>query len=327
VRRTRSRPSSATSARPLDFTILCERYRDAPGGLGFDPRKSPERIARALRVSPATVRRRLGEWRKSGFFLGYEVLPHPELLGGQLMGRLLEFGDAISQQKAVQFLELIDGVVQIVPSRNYLLVAYFVDSERQTQRRLLQFREIDGVRSIGPEMPFPFAPCRRRMSRADWRLVQALRNQPEASLAVLAHAVGQSPRTTSRRWDALLTAGAIVYDPILDFSRFPLNLAVLVVFLDSSQSAESVTSGIRSLLPQSERTQGPALLGPDRQDQTVQFLLCAATAAELDRDSGRVAHLPGVKEVLLWYEQTGIPVKDWLDGRIEAQLTRDRLGN
>ena len=325
--RTNSRPSSAASPRHLDFAILCERYRDAPGGLGFDPRKSPERIARALRVSPATVRRRLGEWRKSGFFLGYEVLPHPELLGGQLMARLLDFGDAIAQQRAIHLLELIDGVVEIVPARSFLLVAYFVDSERQAQRRLLQFRGIEGIRRIGPEMPFPLAPCRRKMSRADWRLVQALRKNPEASLSVLADSLDQSPRTTSRRWNALLDAGAVLYDPILDFSRFPLTVAVVVAFLDSPQSAELVVAGVRSLFPQSEQSHGPATLEPDRQARTLQFLLSAPTAAELDRVSGRVAHLPGVKKVFLWYEQASIPVEDWLDGRIEALLTMSRKGN
>ena len=318
------RPASSAARRPLDFAILCERYRDAPGGVGFDPRKSPERIARALRVSPATVRRRLGEWRKSGFFLGYEVLPHPEPLGGQLMARLLDFEDAIAQQEAVHFLELIDGVVEIVPARSSLLVVHFVESERQAQRRLLQFREIKGVRRMGPEMPFPFAPCRRKMSRADWRLLQALRNRPEASLSVLADALNQSPRTTSRRWNALLDAGAIVYDPILDFSHFPLTVAVVVALLDSPQSAEPVAGAIRSLFPQSQQSHGPATVGPDQQAQMVQFMMSAPTAAELDRVSGDVARLPGVKNVFLWYEQTSIPVRDWLDGRIEAQLKMSR---
>src|SRR5580658_4469554 len=215
-------------ARSLDFSILSERYLVDHGGPGFDPRKSPEVIARRLGVSPATVRRRFADWRSSGFMLGYDVLPHPGLLGGRLAARLLEFPDAVALERAVRPLSLVDGVVQLCPSRNTLLVVYFVESESQTDRRLLQLRDLSGTGAIGPEMSFDFPPCTRRMSHADWRLVRALRHAPEAKLAELADAVGQSQRTTSRRFNSLLDAGAIIFDPILDDARFTETLAVVV---------------------------------------------------------------------------------------------------
>jgi DNA-binding Lrp family transcriptional regulator len=304
----------------LDFAILSERYRVGHGGLGFDPRKSPEVIARRLGVGPATVRRRFTEWRVSGFMLGYDVLPHPDLLGGRLVARLLEFPDAVAQERAVRPLSLMDGVIQVIPSRTTLMVVYFLDSRTQGDRRLLQLREIEGTGPIGPEMSFDFPPCTRRMTRSDWRLVRALRRTPEAKLAALADEVGQSPRTTSRRLNALLDAGAIIFDPILDYSHFSETLAVVVAYLDSPERAEAVRGAIRALFAQSTDSSGPTPVGREGPIASVQTLVCARTAAELDELTGRVAHIPGVSQVLLWYERSNLPVRAWLDERIEIVL-------
>jgi DNA-binding Lrp family transcriptional regulator len=318
--RGRAGPAPSEPPRSLDFAILCERYRYRPGGFGFDPRKSPEVIANRLNVSPATVRRRFTEWRKDGFFLGYDVVPHPELLGGRLMARLLEFRDPIAQERAVRPLSLIDGVVRLVPSRNTFMVVYLLESPAQSERRLQQLRAIEGTLAISPEMPFPFPPCGRRMSRSDWELVRALRREPEAGIAGLADMVGQSPRTTSRRLDALLEAGAVLFDPTLDYSRFSENLAVVVAFLTDAASAEPVETGIRALFPQSAQSWGPSPLAPDGAVESVQFMVCARTTAELDERAARVGHIPGVAETLLWYERSNVPVREWLDERIERVL-------
>ena len=309
-----------TPSRPLDFAILCERYRDTPSDFGFDPRRSAETIAQQLNVSAATVRRRLAEWRTSGFFVGYEVLPHPALWGGRWAARILEFPDPVSQEAAVRPLSLIDGVIQIVPSRNLLLVVYFLESEAESERRLLQLRQIRGPKEVGPEMPFVLRPCNHRMSRSDWRLVQAVRRTPEAPLAALAEGLGQSQKTTSRRLNALLDGAALIFDPILDFSRFPQTLAVVAAFLDSPERSEEVRSTIHALLPHAEQSRGPSTMGVDDRPGSVQFLACARTAAELDAWSSQVARIPGVDHTLLWYEQCSIPVRDWLDTRIERIL-------
>ena len=317
-------PSSKEAEPPLDFEILREWYLDRPGGSGLDPRRSPETIARRLNISPATVRRRMTEWRSSGFFRGYDVLPHPGLLGGRLAARLLDFPDPISQERAIPAMSLIDGVVQIVPSRNLLMVVYVVDSEAQSQRRLRQLRALEGPREVGTELTFAYPPCSRRMSLSDWRLVRALRRSPEAGLAALAEEVGQSTRTTSRRFDALLGSGAVIFDPMLDYSRFSQNLGVIVAFLDVPESLARVQSQIRALVPHSAQSWGPTPLGPAGEVGSVQFLVCSRTAAELDGLTARVAHMPGVSRTLLWCERSSLPVRDWLDERIEGILREGR---
>lgn len=311
----------------LDFAILCERYRDGPEGLGFDPRKSPELIAHRLGVSPATVRRRLAEWRAQGFFLGCDVLPHPGMLGGKLVARVLDFPDAVAQETALGPLSLMDGVIQIVSSRTMLLVVYFVDSRVQADRRAMQLRGIAGTREVGPEMQLVYPLCTRKMSRADWRLVQALRRAPDARLADLAKAVGQSPRTTSRRLDALLDSGAIMFDPIFDYSRFSQTLAVLVVYLDLSESSEEVGSQIQALFPQSEYAWGATPADPEERVGSIQFLVCARTAAELEDRAARVAHLPGVEQAMLWFGRSIVPIQGWLNERIESILKAVDPGN
>ena len=164
----------------LDFAILREWSGESSTVLGHDPRLSPEVIAKRLRLGSATVRRRLTAWRDRGFLLGFDVLPHPGLLGGRLASRIIDFTNPIAQEKAIDSLSLIDGMVQIVPSRTMLCAVYFVDSESQAARRLKQLQAIEGTKEVGAEMRFDFPPCSRRMSRPDWRLVLALRRNPEA---------------------------------------------------------------------------------------------------------------------------------------------------
>jgi DNA-binding Lrp family transcriptional regulator len=309
----------------LDFEILREFMGEGPARLWFDPRRSPEAIAKRLGVSPATVRRHLTAWRARGFLVGYDVLPHPGLLGGRLAARTIDFRDPILQERAIDSLSLIDGIVQIEPARTTLLAVYYVDSESQAERRLRQLQAIEGPKEIGPEMWFEFAPCTRRMSRWDWRLVLALRRNPEASVAELAREVGQSTRTTSRRFDSLLDEGALVFDPIFEFSRFFQTLAVLVATVGPPERREEVGRQIRAVYPHAFPGSGPTTPDPKRETATVQFLVAATTTAELDQLTARVAHIAGVRDVLLWYGRSTLPIRPWLDERIEVVLRSSDL--
>jgi len=323
---TPSRGGSGEPREPLDWSILREYSAEESTRLGFDPRKSPESIARHLRVSPATVRRHLTEWRARGFLLGYDVLPHPGLLGGRLAARLIDFRDPIAQERAIESLRLIDGVVQIDTARTMLLAVYFVESPSQAERRFRQLEALEGVTRVGPEMVFDFPPCTRRMSARDWRLALALRRNPEASLSALAEELGQSARTTSRRYDTLLDAGALMFDPILDFARFVQTLAVLVASVDRPELVDPTDSAIRALHPQSIHAVGPTLPDAMGGPATVHRWVTAPTAAELDELSARVAHLPGVNRVDLWYGRSTLPVQAWMTERIEATLRVTRSG-
>jgi DNA-binding Lrp family transcriptional regulator len=312
------RPRSVV--RSLDFEILREWSNEKSAALGFDPRRSPEFIAKRLGVSPATVRRRVTDWRARGFLVGYDVLPHPMLLGGRLAARMLGFPNPVAQAKAIDSLSLIDGVIQIEPARNSLLVVYYVDSESQGERRLRQFRAIEGTKGVSPEMPFALPPCERRMSRPDWRLVLALRRHPEASVSVLAEEVGQSTRTTSRRLDSLLDTGAVIFDLIFEFSRFYQTLASLAVTVEPAERREGIDLQIRELFPQSLRAWGPE--PPEGQPKTgvLYRWVTAPTAAELDELTAQAAHIRGVSKVFLWYGRATLPIRPWLNERIETVL-------
>jgi DNA-binding Lrp family transcriptional regulator len=319
-----ARPPSAGGRRKvlgsLDFAIFREWSGEGSAVLGYDPRRSPEVIAKRLGVSPATVRRRLTMWRDRGFLLGFDVLPHPGLLGGRLAARIIDFPSSIAQERAIESLSLIDGMIQIVPARTMLCAVYFVDSESQAERRLRQLQGAEGTKEIGPEMTFEFPPCSHRMSRPDWRLVLALRRNPEASMAELAEEVGQSTRTTSRRFDSLLDEGALVFDPIFEFSRFSQTLAVLVATVEPPERREKIEREIRALYPQSIPTWGPTPPDPKGETTTVTLWVTAPTTAELDELTAQVAHIPGVSQAVLWYGRSTLPIRSWLNERIETVL-------
>jgi DNA-binding Lrp family transcriptional regulator len=201
-----------------------------------------------------------------------------------------------------------------------LLAVYFVESESQAERRLRQLQGADGTSEIGEEMSFEFPPCSRRMSRQDWRLVLALRRSPEASAMDLAKQVGQSTRTTSKRFDSLLDDGTVMFDPIFEFSHFYQTLAVLVATVGPLKRQGEIERRIRALHPSAVPTWGPTPPNPSSQSATLYFWVSAPTTAELDRLTGQVAHIPGVSQVLLWYGRSTLPVRAWLNERIENIL-------
>lgn len=306
-----------TPAEPLDFAIFREVHGEGRAGSEFDPRRSPEKIARRLRVSPATVRRRIGRWRTDGFLLGYDVLPHPELLGSRMAARVLEFTDPRAQRRALGAIRLIDGMVQIDPARSNLLAVYYTDTPGPSQRRRRQLEALEEVTEVGPELTFDLPACAYRMSRTDWRLLAALRRAPEARRSVIATELGLSTRTVARRLDAILDAGAVMFDPIFEFSRFCQTIAVLVASVEQPARRPEILHRIRALHPSSVPTQGPTRTDPSAEAPPVQLWVTAPTTAELDQLGARVAHLPGVRNVMLWYESSTLPIREWLDEQID----------
>jgi DNA-binding Lrp family transcriptional regulator len=67
---------------PLDLNILRETSRGRVMWWGsLDPRLSIREVGHRLRVDPTTIWNRLRAWQRTGFLLGYSVVPNPSLLG------------------------------------------------------------------------------------------------------------------------------------------------------------------------------------------------------------------------------------------------------
>lgn len=87
-----------------------------------------------------------------------------------------------------------------------------------------------------------------------------------------------------------------------------------------------VDSEIRALCPQSIRTSAPPL--PDakgREVATVIAWVAAPTLAELDDVAARIARVPGVSQVYLWFPRSTLPIRTWLNERIETTWGLSRL--
>jgi DNA-binding Lrp family transcriptional regulator len=158
------------------------------------------------------------------------------------------------------------------------------------------------------------------MSRADWRLVLALRRRPEAKLAELAAETGQSVRTTSRRYDSLLDEGAIIFDPVWDWSRFRRTLAVLSATVDRPELRERTIREIRAMHPEAIRSWGLRPTNQKGESLSLYLIVTAPASSELDQLAARVTHLPGVSQVRLWYGHSTLLVPSWLTERIESAL-------
>ena len=109
-----------------------------------------------------------------------------------------------------------------------------------------------------------------------------------------------------------------MFDPIFEFSRFCQTLAVLVVTVEPAERQHEVERQILALHPQSVSSWGPTPPDAEGKTATLTRWVTAPTAAELDELTAKVAHIPAVDHVLLWCGRSTLPIRSWLNERIET---------
>ena len=72
--------------------------------------------------------------------------------------------------------------------------------------------------------------------------------------------------------------------------------------------------------PESIRSWGLQLTDQIGESVSLYLIVTAPASSELDQLAARVAHLPGVSQVMLWYGHSTLLVPSWLTERIESAL-------
>jgi len=215
----------------VDLGILRWMY---PRGIrsysGVDPRISTAEIAGHVGLTRKSVWARLREWRREGFWDGYDVRPNLAILGLETLRAEFRVRDAAEGWSLFGELERVEGVFAAslgfgdtasTPGTSWVLVHLAGDGPANLQRRLLRLRQIvpDG-RLEGPWADHPPDPS-GTLTTLDWRLIAAIVDDPNAPLSRIAVAVGATPRTTVRRRSAMIENHILFYRPRIDWSRHP----------------------------------------------------------------------------------------------------------
>lgn len=207
-------------------------------------------IARATGSTKTTVWRRMREWRRVGFLIGHEILPHPALLGVGLNAFEVRLSDPKARVRFLNDLELIDGIFvanfSLGPRTMVLAIA---DSAASQTRRARLIERIPGVEEILPSRTVWLPPPPSRLATKAWRLISELRENPDDSFAHLAGRLGITPKTFSRRYQALRTSNAILTYRVEDFSKFPGTVATLQIGLAAGADSRAVARRVEERLP------------------------------------------------------------------------------
>ena len=238
-----------------DLRILREMFIDRTYRLGgADPTMSAARIAAILRLSHTTVVRRLRSWKEQGFLDGFFAFPNPALLGREIVAQIL-YSESPEARESIraQLPKIPEVAFGWEVGRGNIWLGYLSDGSDSPARGAEILAKVPKVAVAFAQYPYPMPPCSLRMSRTDWRIVQAIRAFTSNSIAEVADRLKMNLRTARRHLDRLLAGRALLYMPRLDHSKTNGSFATVYLDLDAPEDApkvwRAVHDAVRTILP------------------------------------------------------------------------------
>ena len=241
--------------------------------LDGDARQSLQALARRIALSAPAVRERLLRLEKLGIVQGYWVSIDPAIFG-----RKKHVQPSAAKKKPLE-------------ARDVAWVAWKVDGGITVQ---LWPREVKSAvtalsRFLGREPSWQGVSrpgWAGRLSGLDWRVLDALIDEPRAPVARLAVATGLSPKTVRRRLQGLMRDEAIFVVPRLGFLT---DAGELVYHLLVSGSTP---------FPDLRRVLGDAVLIHETSDPPRRYLFCRADSlGDMTARTHALEQVPGVSSV------------------------------
>jgi DNA-binding Lrp family transcriptional regulator len=273
-----------TSVDALDFSIY--RYLSPDGAARFwggrrviDPRVGAREIAERVGVSETAVRSRLRTLRVREYLADSAVWPNPSLFGVTLHVVEIPVAEVGASRALLDDLRLVDGVTfarDVLDERNRVVQVYFVgESPAVVARRTGLLRRLGAGAELRGPRPYYIPPASRALTPLDWRVVDAVRRLPDASLQQLSRSLRISLKTTGTRYRSLLDSSSVwwTHGP----RSIELPLALLTATVEKGVDPDPVAARVaaewtnwmpiasngRGLEPTVERTEFAGLLLAD----------------------------------------------------------------
>jgi DNA-binding Lrp family transcriptional regulator len=313
----------------LDLRMIGAMFIDKIWAItGIDPRRSTAAIARAARASRLTVRRRLETWREAGVWLGLTVFPNPEYLGCrfEMQGFHLELGGSRSQPEFERKArEIVPALISFQTNDVWVYVILRSASESGAPSWTKELTAIPGVRALCEPFRLGFPSPRVPLRRSDWKILDALRERPEADVAVIARTVEMTPRGLRRRLSQLITHHQLFFYPSIDLTRSDGTVLYFGILLARDADPGAVRGAVAKQLPEMHEIEDlfplATFLPPEVRDLVsgaIPFMLPAPSAAVTDRIRSEIALIPGVFDVLVNFPTRNLTFTSALNERIGA---------
>ncbi len=314
-------PDSTLQVTPLDLDIFREMYRSGGVNLsGIDPRLNATRIAKRLKVGRARVAARVNAWDASGFLSRYDVWLNPAVYGWQGAWVNVRVDHPRSKPALLGRLALVDGVVGGVELLgDWLGVGIVAPDDGALDRTANLLRGLAGVREVEPPVRWRAPPPARPLTPLDVRIVQALRENPTATLRATARRVGVSTRTMTRRYGDLLDGWAVWFVPAFDFRAIGTPVVSVGVTLHRGTDPDTIVRRIRARYPLTLEFRD-AGVSTDPEVPGVGIVVLLPSSAHLDELDRSIAELDGVSGVELSVMVRILSFPDWFDRHLAGLL-------
>lgn len=195
----------------LDLGIL-QRIGGAPFMVWPHPPESttPAALAKSLRVSKETVRRRLAELQAAGVLNGRVLVPNYRALGLNCCTVHFRARDAGRKSDAVPKVAALDGVLAAFDMLGPDLcvdLCFRDEGDRAAKVQAIAKLLGGGATSLFLDVPLP--ALAKPLTPLDWRIVQAHLADFDRSPEAVGAELGVSGRTVKRRLAALVAGGAV----------------------------------------------------------------------------------------------------------------------
>lgn len=307
----------------MDATDLAI-YRELTRGRVFfwsslDPRISAERIATKLGLSANTVRARLKAWHETGFLQRTEVLPHPALLGLTLGAGNIRVDDVRAKPGVLDALGLVPGALASLDHVGcWMAFSVLGSSDAALERVRRLAAKLPGVDEVTTCRALAPPPPARELTRLDWVILKALREQPDQPLRKVAMRASITPKTLGKRYAALVRDNAALFVPVLDPSKLPGIVARYIIAPRAGAPRGRILSRARAL-PQLMDAFDASGLVP-MPNPVVDAWLNLPNAHAAEETQRTIMDWPEVEAVELVFPVRQAFFTGWLDEAIEERL-------
>jgi DNA-binding Lrp family transcriptional regulator len=292
----------------LDIRIIKEL--GSPSSPQWNVRETYSNIARRIGADEETVRRRLRKAEKLGSLPGWKMMINPHLIGCEAGCIDIEVADEVEKEVAISKIKKVDGVVKILDFRGKgLQITLYYESNDALRGKTNLIQSI--TRSISEptmwELRFPRSEI--KMKKTDWKIIEAMLDDPRKNLEFVSRSAGVSARTVERRL-TLMSEGRTVYlQGIPIFENVAGLGCVFLVHCPQSEKKKVIDELVLSKIQRIELANTT-----DKQYST--FVTIFDNLSEADEFILWVRGLEGVTSVKMGIMRKLIVVQDWMRDKV-----------
>jgi DNA-binding Lrp family transcriptional regulator len=277
-----------------DFRILVALHENA--------RQSYRSLGKTVSLSAPAVRERLNRLEKRGILQGYWCYPDPSIFGRE---DLMVFFKGDRQR---------EDALKALATPDVAFVAWKLDGGLTVQawpnNRSKPVQDL--AKALGTEPSgeaFTETTGHGKLTAADWRIIDALIDQPTMPLRDLTKKTGLSPKTVRKHLNLLIRERAIFVMPRLG------------ALADSGDLVYHLSVSGRVGFSELRRMLGDAHLVSEAQEPPMKYLLCRASdLADVTSRTQAVGRLPGVASVTVTLNRELFPATEFVHGLVREKI-------